>query len=123
MPYLISEAERASFERCRRQWDFGAGARQDLEPLQHPEPPDLDRAIRDALAVYYFPGMWDWDRGIRLPLVSQELDRALDRQRAGARTDTPDAWPQARDRGQALLARYLDWAPGTDRFAPVLVET
>jgi hypothetical protein len=45
------------------------------------------------------------------------------RQLARARTDAPDAWPQARDRGQALLARYLDWAPGTDRFAPVLVET
>ncbi len=65
MPYVITAAERASFERCRRQWDFGEGTRQDLEPLHHPESPDLDRAVRDALAVYYFPGMWDWDRGVR----------------------------------------------------------
>jgi hypothetical protein len=80
MPFVITAADRASFLRCRRQWDFGARTRQDLEPLR-PALPDLDRAVRDALAVYYFPGMWDWDRGVRLPLVVQELERALDRQR------------------------------------------
>ena len=124
MPYLISEAERASFERCRRQWDFGAGARQDLEPLQHPEPPDLDRAVRDALAVYYFPGMWDWDRGVRLPLVAQELERALTRQRERSGGDVGAAvWQEALQAGRALLDRYLGWAPAADRFSPVLVET
>jgi hypothetical protein len=113
--------------------------RQDLEPVRRPVVPDLDRAVRDALAVYYFPGMWDWDPGVRLPLVGQELDRALDRQRRRAGADAgpgdradenrpdenrPDpTWPRARDDGHALLARYLDWAPRTDRFAPVLVET
>ena len=40
--------------------------------------------MRDALAVYYFPGMWDWDRDVRLPLVAQELERALTRQRERA---------------------------------------
>jgi hypothetical protein len=82
MLVVITAAERASFQRCRRQWDFGSGNRQDLEPLDRPAGPDLDRALRDALAVYYFPGMWDWDRGVRLPLVGQELERALARQRA-----------------------------------------
>jgi hypothetical protein len=142
--------------------------RQGLEPIGRPAIPDLDRAVRDALAVYYFPGMWDWDRGVRLPLVGQELERALARQRpragsdaaagndagsdaqtrndagsdaqtrndAGsdaqtrndAGSDTGDdaearAWPEALDQGHALLARYLEWAPRADRFAPVLVET
>jgi hypothetical protein len=72
MPATVTEAERASFLRCRRQWDFQAGMRQNLEPQDRPTAPDLDRAIRDALAVYYFPGMWDWDRRVRLPLVGQE---------------------------------------------------
>jgi hypothetical protein len=53
--------------------------------------------------------MWDWDNGVRLPLVGQELDRTL----------TGDA----RDEARALLERYIRWAPNVDRFAPVLVET
>jgi len=109
MPVTVTEAERASFLRCRRQWDFQAGMRQNLEPRNRPAAPDLDRAIRDALAVYYFPGMWDWDRRVRLPLVGQELDRALE--------------GRALDAGKALLDRYVRWAPAVDRFAPVLVET
>jgi hypothetical protein len=128
MPFVITAADRASFLRCRRQWDFGARTRQDLEPLR-PALPDLDRAVRDALAVYYFPGMWDWDRGVRLPLVVQELERALDRQRqrGGGGSDRADPagapWQQALEAGRALLASYFAWAPATDRFSPVLVET
>ncbi len=124
MPYVISAAERASFVRCRRQWDFGAATRQDLEPLHRPALPDLDRAVRDALAVYYFPGMWDWDRGVRLPLVAQELERALTRQREHSGGDAEAAvWQEALEAGRALLDRYIAWAPAADRFSPVLVET
>ena len=99
MALTITAAERASFRRCRRPG------------------PDLDRAVRDALAIYYYPGMWDWDREVRLPLVTQELDRAVARQQAGG-----DEAEQARRDGRALLDRYLAWAPSVDRFAPVLVE-
>jgi hypothetical protein len=122
MPVVVTAADRASFKRCRRQWDFGAGMRQDLEPVRRPAAPDLDRAIRDALAVYYFPGMWDWDRGVRLPLVGQELERALTRQRQRADAGN-GGWQEPLDQGKALLARYIQWAPQADRFAPVLVET
>jgi hypothetical protein len=127
MAVVVTAADRTSFRRCRRQWDFGAGMRQDLEPVHRPAVPDLDRAVRDAVAVYYFPGMWDWDRGVRLPLVGQELERALTRQRqragAGQGSASAENWREALDEGQALLARYIRWAPRTDRFAPVLVET
>jgi len=123
MSFVVTAAERASFHRCRRQWDFGAGTRQNLEPLGRPAVPDLDRAIRDALAVYYFPGMWDWDRGVRLPLVMQELERALARQRGQGRQTAEDgAWQQHLAVGRALLASYFERAPEADRFAPVLVE-
>jgi hypothetical protein len=120
MPAVVTAAERASFTRCRRQWDFGARGRQNLEPCQRPPnpearqgPADFNRAIRYALAVYYFPGMWDWDSAVRLPLVGQELDRALARQ----------GQEVGRAEGQALLDGYIRWAPTVDRFAPVLVET
>ena len=124
MAVLITAADRASFRRCRRQWDFGARTRQDLEPLDRPRGPDLDRAVRDALAVYYFPGMWDWDRGVRLPLVGQELERALTRQRQGCGDEAGSAvWQEALEAGRALLDRYTEWAATADRFSPVLVET
>jgi hypothetical protein len=123
MPPLVTAADRASFRRCRRQWDFGAGNRQDLEPLDRPAHPDLDRAMRDALAVYYFPGMWDWDRSVRLPLVAQELERALARQRQRAGDGSgAGGWQEQFDAGRILLDRYVHWAPAVDRFAPVLVE-
>src|ERR1700748_1612713 len=113
MPVTVTEAERASFLRSDRPWDVAAGMRQtmrpNLEPATPPAAPDLARAIRDALAVYYFPGMWDWDNAVRLPLVGQELDRTLE--------------GEACDEARALLKRYIRWAPNVDRFAPVLVET
>jgi hypothetical protein len=109
---IITAPERASFRRGDPGWPG---------PPEPPGPeavPGLGRAVRDALAIYYYPGMWDWDRGVRLPLVSQELDRAVTRLGAdGAAAE------QARRDGRALLTRYAEWAPGVDRFAPVLVET
>ena len=123
MSFVITEADRASFKRCRRQWDFSAGTRQNLEPARPPAVPDLDRALRDALAVYYYPGMWDWDRGVRLPLVMQGFERAMARQRerCGDEADAR-AWQEQLEEGRGLLARYLEWAPAMDRFAPVLTE-
>jgi hypothetical protein len=123
MPFVITAADRASFKRCRRQWDFGAGTRQNLEPVRPPAVPDLDRALRDALAVYYYPGMWDWDRGVRLPLVIQGFERAMARQRERSGDDAdPRPWRQQLEAGRGLLARYFEWAPTVDRFAPVLTE-
>ena len=124
--YLVSAADRAAFKRCRRQWDFTATTRRHLHPLADANY-DLDRAIRDALAVYYFPGMWDWDSTIVLPLVIQALDDALTGQRnaiAGAQPPGEDAvWQATVERGHSLLKRYLAWAPSVDHFSPVRVET
>ena len=69
MVLLVTPADRASLRRCRRQWDFGARCRRNLEAAERPAGPDLAAALREALAVYYFPGMWDWQRSITLPLV------------------------------------------------------
>ena len=77
MVALLTPEDRAAFSRCRRQWDLGARARRNLEPLVAVEPLDVDRALRHALAVYYFPGMWDWSRAIVLPLVAKALEDVL----------------------------------------------
>jgi hypothetical protein len=52
MAYRITPEDRESFKRCRRQWDFGARARQNYQAVQPPAVVDVDRAVRDALAVY-----------------------------------------------------------------------
>jgi hypothetical protein len=68
MAYRFTPADRAAFKRCRRQWDFGARERRNLEPAEAAGTPGLEQAVRDALAVYYFPGMWDWQRSeVNLP--------------------------------------------------------
>ncbi|HET8787702.1 MAG TPA: hypothetical protein VFO47_03020, partial [Actinomycetes bacterium] len=79
MAYRFTPADRGAFKRCRRQWDFGARERQNLEPVEAVAGPDLELAVRDALAVYYFPGMWDWQRSVVLPLVVQGLARSAGR--------------------------------------------
>jgi hypothetical protein len=112
MAYRFTPADRAAFKRCRRQWDFGARERQNLEPVEAATAPDLDLAVRDALAVYYFPGMWDWPRSVVLPLVLQGFARSVGR-RSGAGGHAA---------AEAMLRRYFDWAPGVDRFSPVRVE-
>ena len=123
MPHLITPADRTAFQRCHRQWDFGASGRRNLEPVDPPRAPDLGRALREALDIYYFPGMWDWQRQVTLPLVRQGFQRALAGQReraCGAGGD--ETWQPPLEAGQRLLERYFGWAPGVDRFSPVQVE-
>jgi hypothetical protein len=111
MAYRFTPADRGAFKRCRRQWDFGARERQGYEPARPAPAVDLDLAVRDALAVYYFPGMWDWQRSVVLPLVLQGFARSLGRQPAAGADDLAA--------GEALLRRYFEWAPRVDRFSPV----
>jgi hypothetical protein len=114
MAYRFTPADRGAFKRCRRQWDFGARERQNYEPARPAAVPDFDLAVRDALAVYYFPGMWDWQRSVVLPLVLQGFARSMGRQ--------PGAGGGELAAGEGLLRRYFDWAPGVDRFSPIQVE-
>ena len=121
MPYRITAADRAMFKRCRRQWDLGSGGRRSLVPAREPAHAavDLALALRDALAVYYFPGMWDWERSIVLPLVRKGLERSIERQRAAGAALGAEA---ALARGGEVLEAYFDWAPGVDRFSPIRTE-
>jgi len=114
--YRVSAQERASFKRCRRQWDFGSIHRQRLQPLD-PAPLDLNQAVRDALAVYYYPGMWDWPAAIVLPLVRKAFMRSI-----AAAPPSPERLA-ALDLGSELLEHYFEWAPSVDDFGPLKIET
>ena len=62
--------------------------------------------LHDALAVYYFPGMWTWARSVVEPLVERSF----------------------RDAGFAhsafdFVRAYARWAEAIDGFTPLRVET
>jgi hypothetical protein len=79
--YVIRPWERQLFLGCRRAWDFGAHERQGLEPAGPTGILDLEQGVKDALAVYYFPGMWDWNRAIVPPLATEAFFKAMRNQR------------------------------------------
>ncbi|GFG75648.1 hypothetical protein [Mycobacterium botniense] len=111
MDYRITADERTRFKRCRRQWDFASPHRRNLQPAGF-APPALPTALKDALAVYYYPGTWDWQHEVTQPLVHKALKRSLDD--CGA----ADQFEQ----GAAVLDCYDAWASTVDDFAPVKVN-
>lgn len=126
MDYVFTAADRALFKRCRRAWDFGSPRRQDLVPAA-PGGIDIADAVREGLAVYYFPGMWEWrNRSIVERLAVEAFDRTLRRQRAARGAEAgirEQAWHEARAVGTRVLRRYFRWAPSVDRFSPIRVHT
>ncbi|WP_163566663.1 hypothetical protein [Fodinicola feengrottensis] len=108
MDFVVTATDRAAFKRCRRQWDFGSAHRRDLEPAD-PAQVSLQNAIKDALAVYYYPGTWDWPRQIVLPLVYKGFERSMG-EAPGSATGTD------------ILRQYIKWAPTLDDFAPIKID-
>lgn len=106
-PYYVLAEDREWFERCRRAWHLSALEQRALAAAGSPPAPgwDTSTAIRDALAVHYFPGMWTWDRTVVAPLVLAALERC-------------GATPLERD----LVEGYVAWAPTVDAFTPIRVE-
>ncbi|HZA08665.1 hypothetical protein [Mycobacterium sp.] len=111
MDYRITPDDRARFKRCRRQWDFASPHRRDLEPAEIPAAA-MSASLKDALAVYYYPGTWDWQHGLKQSLVHKALERSLGE---AAGTD-------ALETGRALVDCYDAWASTVDDFAPVKIN-
>jgi hypothetical protein len=107
--YRIDPEQRASFKRCRRQWDFAS--RRGLEPSDSAQPA-LAAALKDALAVYYYPGTWDWQHELKQSLVHKAVERSLTEAGAAERIAT----------AAALLDCYDAWASTVDDFAPVKID-
>jgi hypothetical protein len=109
--YRIGPDERAQFKRCRRQWDFASPHRRHLRASGFVEAA-LPGALKDALAVYYYPGTWDWQHEVTQPLVHKALERSLDEASA----------TELLAQGAALLDCYDAWATAVDDFAPVKIN-
>ncbi|MGD9765507.1 MAG: hypothetical protein AB7V27_17560 [Candidatus Binatia bacterium] len=128
--YVVTPSERTWFKRCRRAWDLGASMRQNYEPAQPMRDGDFANAIRQSLAVYYFPGMWDWSREIVRPLALAAFRQAFThstRVRDSECRLRPARGDHARETeaqlGEDMLAEYFRWAPALDRFSPIRVDT
>jgi len=107
--FRIDPEQRASFKRCRRQWDFASRRR--LEPHDSAQPA-LAAAVKDALAVYYYPGTWDWQHELRRSLVHKAVERSLTEAGAAELVTT----------ATAVLDCYDAWARTVDAFAPVKID-
>jgi hypothetical protein len=111
--YRITPDDRTRFKRCRRQWDFASPHRRDLEPGEVLDSSAaLAEALKDALAVYYYPGTWDWQHALKQSLVQKALRRSLE--------DSGEVDEIAT--GAALLDCYDAWATIVDDFAPVKIQ-
>jgi hypothetical protein len=127
--YVARPWESRLFRRCRRAWDLGARERQDYEPVEPAQVFDFGEAIHDALDVYYFPGMWDWNRAIVRPLAVAGFEKSMRRQ-CDVYTQTRDLsaaqlqdWEQQLELGAGVLRRYFEWASEVDRFTPIQVAS
>jgi hypothetical protein len=110
--YRISPEDRRRFKRCRRQWDFASPNRRDLEPAEAHQREGLAAAFRDSLAVYYYPGTWDWQHELKQSLVHKAMRRSL--QDADRGSDF--------ERATALIDFYDACATTVDDFAPVKIS-
>ena len=125
--YVTRPWESRLFRRCRRAWDLGARERQDYELIEPTRVFDFDEAIHDALDVYYFPGMWDWNREIVRPLAVAGFEKTMRRHRAAyaqcreLSAQQVQDWDEHLELGTGLLKRYFEWALQTDRFTPIQV--
>jgi hypothetical protein len=128
MAYVITDTDRRLFKRCQRAWDLGAVARQNYTPAKPESSFDFAVAIREAMAAYYFPGMWDWSRVIVRPLAQEAFVRAIQQQHAAHTMHCEQPAREENDRqrllkfGEAMLGRYFEWAVKADRFTPLRVQ-
>jgi len=67
-------------------------------------------AVLAALAVYYYPGTWDWPHELTQSLVHKAVERSLNH--------APNVLPTA----AAILDCYDAWATAVDDFAPIRIE-
>ena len=109
--YRITPEDRTRFKRCRRQWDFASPYRGDLESAQEHESSTLAVAFTDALAVYYYPGTWDWQHELKQSLVHKAMWRSLENPSDGEF-----------ERATTLIDLYDAWAMTIDDFAPVKIQ-
>jgi hypothetical protein len=117
-----------AFLACRTAWDFGARVRRNLVPIAPPQVFNFDKAVHEALAVYYFPAMDEWNRAIVRPLAMQGFARSMHQDReiyekvAAVTEAQEEDWQRHLVLGQALLDRYFTWALTVDEFDSIFSD-
>jgi hypothetical protein len=117
MAFVVRAEDRELFRRCLRAWDFGAQARANYEPVDRSAQAGVEHALREALRVYYFPGMWGWTRDIVRGLATKKLLESL--VDLGGESDAA----ALREHAGQLLERYFEWAPPRDAFSSIRTQT
>src|SRR6266540_2921680 len=126
--YVLRPREMATYRRCRRAWDLGARIRRNYVPRLPSRVFDFDKAIHDALAIYYFPAMDDWDRSIVAPLAIKGCLRSLDEERTRYETlaaltpEQESVYEDVVERGRGMLDAYFTWAAPLDNFASIFSD-
>ena len=129
MATVLTTSDLRSFKRCRRAWDFGSPSRRNLAPNGPERPFELDTAVRDGLAVYYYPGMWNWPRKVVEPIALSRYAESMHRQlarhddRFGASDEDHGLFAEVLPLGETMLRRYFEWAPSVDWFHAIRVDT
>lgn len=123
VPYVVRPEDRDAFRRCRREWDFSSRERHGVVPKRPQDPLDTGEAVREALAVYYHPGMWHWQRALVQPLARKAVRRSLEGQHKDTGGGRPDEVEEAIDLAESVLDRYFGWCPPMDDFEVLHVET
>lgn len=125
---VLRPREMEAFRRCRREWDLGSGMRQSYVPIAPTRVFDFDKALHDAFAVYYFPAMDDWSRGIVRPLALQGFHRSMRESRAiyektaSLTADQEREWNEHIELGEKVLEGYFEWAAEVDDFASIFAD-
>jgi len=126
--FIIRPRELRKFQRCRRQWDFSSQIRQRYALKLPSIEWAFEKAIRDALAVYYFPAMDDWNRAIVRPLTVKGFDRSMLESRTAHEKIEPftaaeeHAYAEHLEIGRAMLANYFVWAAALDDFDSIFAD-
>ena len=126
--FVLLQREMDAFLACRTAWDFGSRVRRNLVPIAAPQIFDFDKAVHDALAVYYFPAMDEWSRTIVRPLAMQgfvrsmQQDRQIHEKTATVTEAQEEDWNRHLALGEALLDRYLTWALTVDEFDSIFSD-
>lgn len=126
--FILRPRELRKFHRCRREWDLGSQVRQRYAQKLPSMEWAFDKAIRDALAVYYFPAMDDWNRAIVRPLTVKGFDRSMKESRASHEkvasftTEEEEAFDAHLTLGHAMLTNYFVWAAALDDFDSLFAD-
>jgi hypothetical protein len=128
LTFIIRPRELRKFRRCRREWDLGSLIRQRYAQKLPTMESAFDKAIRDAMAVYYFPAMDDWNRAIVRPLAIKGFDRSMREGRVAHERWAPFTPEEEKTYeanvalGQAMLQNYFVWAAALDDFDSIFAD-